>query len=235
MEFTEVIEELEHLGTDYNKKRYLSMGATEPVFGVATGKMKPMSKQIKIDQELAEELYATGNFDAMYFAGIIADPNGMTATDYDRWMDQAYFYMLADGVVSVTLSESNIAEEVADKWIQSGEDLRMSAGWSCYCWLLGSRKDEEFSKDKLLKLLEQVQETIEGAPPHAKEAMNNYVYTVATSFIPLHEEATRIAAEIGELKVERENKKPKILNAYANIQKQIENDRIGFKRKYVRC
>ena len=36
--------------------------------------MKPIAKKIKLNQELAEELYATGNYDAMYFAGIIADP-----------------------------------------------------------------------------------------------------------------------------------------------------------------
>ena len=56
--------------------------------------------------------------------------------------------MLSDYVVAVTLSESNIAQEVADKWIASGEELKMSAGWSCYCWLLGNRKDDEFSESK---------------------------------------------------------------------------------------
>ncbi len=235
MQLTEVMEELENLGTDYNKKRYLSMGAKEPVFGVATGKMKPLSKQINIDHALAEELYATGNYDAMYFAGVIADPNKMTVEDYDRWIDEAYYFMLGDAVVSVTLSESTIAEEVADRWIASEGDLKQSAGWSCYCWLLGSRKDEEFSKEKLQGMLEQVKENIQEATPHAKDAMSNFVYTVATSFVPLHEEATTIAEEIGELTIERENKKPKVLNAYENIQKQIEKDRIGFKRKYVRC
>ena len=78
--------------------------------------MKPIAK-IKINQELAEELYATGNYDAMYFAGIIADPKAMKESDFDRWIDGAYFYMLSDYVVAVTLSESNIAQEVADKWI----------------------------------------------------------------------------------------------------------------------
>jgi len=36
---------------------------------------------------LAEQLYTTGNYDAMYFAGIIADPNAMTEADFERWMD----------------------------------------------------------------------------------------------------------------------------------------------------
>ena len=134
-----VMQELEALGKERMKKIYISNGAHEPLFGVATGEMKPISKKIKINQPLAEQLYATGNYDAMYFAGIIADPKAMTEADFDRWMDGAYFYMLSDYVVAVTLSEADIAQEVADKWIASGEELRMSAGWSCYCWLLGNR------------------------------------------------------------------------------------------------
>lgn len=235
MKTTVVLEELESLATPHTKKRYLSNGATEPLFGVPTGKMKPMSKEIVMDQELAEELYATGNFDAMYFAGIIAEPNTMTKEDYNRWMDDAYFFMLSDMVVSVTLSESDIAEEVADEWIKVGKDLHMSAGWNTYCWLLGSRKDEEFSTEKLAEMLEYVKENIQNMPPHTKDAMMNFVYTVGTSYVPLHEEAMAIAKEIGEVEIERENKKAKIINAYKNIQTQVEKKRIGFKRKYVRC
>lgn len=120
MDFEAVMHELEALSKPRMKKIYLSNGAHEPLFGVTTGEMKPMSKKIKINQLLAEELYATGNYDAMYFAGIIADPKVMTESDFDRWMDAAYFYMLSDFVVAVTLSESDIAQEVADKWIASG-------------------------------------------------------------------------------------------------------------------
>lgn len=115
------------------KKTYLNNGAHEPFFWVATGAMKPLAKKIKKNQPLAEQLYATGNYDAMYFAGIIADPITMTEADFERWMNAAYFYMLSDYVVAVTLAETDIVQAVADKWIASGEELRMSAGWSCYC------------------------------------------------------------------------------------------------------
>jgi 3-methyladenine DNA glycosylase AlkD len=230
-----VMRELEALGKERMKKMYISNGAKEPVFGVATGAMKPLAKKIKMNQDLAEELYATWNYDAMYFAGIIADPKAMTEADFDRWMDGAYFYMLSDNVVSVTLAEADIAQEVADKWIASGEELRMSAGWSCYCWLLGNRKDEEFSTEKLEGMLETVKETIHDAPERAKSAMNNFVYTVAVSYVALHEKAVEIAEEIGPVEMKRDGKKPSILNASEEIQKQVDRGRIGFKRKYVRC
>ena len=235
MDFESVMQELEALGKERMKKIYLSNGAHEPLFGVTTGSMKPMSKKIKLNQALAEELYATGNYDAMYFAGIIAEPKKMTESDFDRWMETAYFYMLSDFVVSVTLSESDIAQEVADKWIASGEELRMSAGWSCYCWLLGNRPDTEFSEHKISTMMETVKNTIHHSPDRTKASMNNFLFTVGVSFSPLHEQALAIAKEVGIVEIQRQNKKNSFLNAYESIQKQVEKGRIGFKRKYVRC
>jgi len=235
MNFEMVMQELESLGKERTKKIYLSNGAHEPLFGVTIGSMKPIVKKIKIYQPLAEELYASGNYDAMYFAGIIADPKAMSETDYDRWMDSAYFYMLSDFVVAVTLSESDIAQEVADKWIASNEELRMSAGWSCYCWLLGNRKDDEFSEAKISNMLTIVEKTIHNSPVRTKISMNNFLYTVGLSYLPLHDKAVETAKAIGTVEVKRENKKSSFLNAYESIQKEVVKERLGFKRKYVRC
>lgn len=235
MDVNEVLVELEALGKERTKKIYMSNGAVEPLFGVATGAMKPLKKAIKLNQPLAEELYAKGNYDAMYFAGVIAEPKVMTAADFDRWIDGAYFYMLSDYVVAVTLAESPIAQDVADAWIASGEELKMSAGWSCYCWLIGNQKDEKFDQDKLQHMLQTVQSSIHAAPPRTQASMNNFVYTTAISFAPLHEEALQIAHKIGPVTMQREGKEPGVLHAYSNIVKDAEKGRVGFKRKYVRC
>ena len=235
MDIQVVMEELEALGKERMKKMYISNGAHEPLFGVATGAMKPIARKIKINQPLAEELYATGNYDAMYFAGIIADPKAMTESDFERWMDGAYFYMLSDYVVAVTLAEAHIAQHVADKWIASGEELRMSAGWSCYCWLLGNRKDAEFSESKLASMLEVVEQTINDSPQRTKSSMMNFIYTVGISYLPLHEKAVETANAVGTVEIKREKKKSSFVNAYENIQKEVDRGKLGFKRKYVRC
>lgn len=235
MDFETVMRELEALGKERTKKMYISNGAHEPLFGVATGAMKPIAKKIKINQPLTEELYATGNYDAMYFAGIIADPKAMSESDFNRWMDAAYFYMVSDYVVAVTLSESDFAQDIADKWIASGEELRMSAGWSCYCWLLGNRLDNEFSKSKISIMLDIVKNTIHDSPERTKSSMNNFLYTVGLSYLPLHEKAVETAKEVGTVEVKREKKKSSFLNVSESIQKEIDRGKLGFKRKYVRC
>lgn len=202
-----VMQELEALGKERTKKIYMSNGAQEPLFGVATGAMKPIAKKIKLNQPLAEALYATGNYDAMYFAGIIAEPKAMTESDFERWIDGAYFYMLSDYVVAVTLAEADIAQQVADKWIASGEELKMSAGWSCYCWLLGNRPDVEFSESKMANMLELVKSAIHDSPERTKSAMNNFLYTVGVSYVPLHDKALATAQQIGPVELKKNNKK----------------------------
>lgn len=235
MDLEMVMQELESLGKERTKKIYLSNGAHEPLFGVATGAMKPLFRKIKRNQPLAEELYATGNYDAMYFAGMIADPKGMTKEDFERWIDKAYFYMLSDYVVAVTLAETDIAQEVADRWIASDIELKMSAGWSCYCWLLGNRPDGEFSEKKIADMLELAASTIHEAPERTKYAMSNFIYTVGISYLPLHDKAVAIAKEVGPVEVIGNNNKSKFLDAAVNLQKAIDKGQLGFKRKYVRC
>lgn len=235
MDVKTVLEELESLSTARTKKVYMQQGAREPLYGVATGAMKPLVRSIKIDHALAEELYATNNYDAMYLAGMIADPKAMSEEDFDRWMESAYFYMISDYIVAVTLSETDIAQAVSDRWIASGRELYVSAGYSCYCWLIGNRKDEEFDKEKLNGMLGIVEKTIHCSSNRGKYAMNNFVATVGISYLPLHEKALSVARVIGAVEVFRDKTKCNVPVAAEEIQKAARKGRLGFKRKHVRC
>lgn len=235
MDVQAVLHELGALGSERTKKIYVQQGAREPLFGVATGAMKPLVKKLGRDQALADALYATGNYDAMYLAGMIADPKAMTGADFDRWMEGAYFHMISDYIVAVTLAETDIAQAVSDRWIASGRELYASAGYSCYCWLLGNRKDGEFDAEKLGAMLETVEKTIHSSPDRVKYAMNNFVYTVGVSYLPLHERALAAAKAIGPVEVFRGKTKLSVPLAAEEIQSMADKGRLGFKRRSVRC
>ncbi len=110
----------------------------------------------------------------------------------------------------------------------------MPAGWSCYCWLLGNRLDVEFSESKISDMPDIVKNTIHDSPERTKSAMNNFLYTVGISYLPLHEKAIETAKAIGTVEVKRDKKKSSFLNAYERIQKEVDKGKLGFKRKYVR-
>lgn len=84
-------------------------------------------------------------------------------------------------------------------------------------------------------MLDQVERTIHDSPDRTKSAMNNFIYTVGISYLPLHEKAVETAKAVGPVELRRGKKKSSILNASKNIQKDIDRGHLGFKRKYVRC
>lgn len=235
MTYKEVMKQLEELGTEQTRKTYLSHGAQEPLFGVTIKDMNPIAKKIKTNQALAEELYASGNYDAMYFAGIISDPKAMTEEDFERWISKAYNHMIGDYTVSIVLADSPLAFTIADKWITSGEEIKMSAGWCAYTWLLGIRKNEEFDIDKLSSMLTTVRDSIHSAPNRTRYAMNSFIAAVGISYPPLHKEAMAVANVVGKVEVNMGKTSSKVPLATDTIKKAAERGRIGFKRKATRC
>jgi 3-methyladenine DNA glycosylase AlkD len=81
----DVMAELARLGGEPTKKTLMRHGAREPFFGVKVGDLKVLQKKIKKDHALALALYDTGNSDAMYLAGLVADPAKMTKAQLRRW------------------------------------------------------------------------------------------------------------------------------------------------------
>lgn len=235
MDLQTVLNELQALGTEQTKKTYKNHGAREPLYGVATGVMKPLMKKTGKNYDLSMALYATGNYDAAYFAGMIAEPKKMCEADFETWMETAYCNMMGDYVVAVTLAEADCAISTADRWIDSGNDLYMSAGWSCYCWLLGVRPDEWFDQNKLQKMLHWAGHNLHSQPNHTRYAINNFVISVGISYPALHKEALLVAEKIGTVTVDMGKTSCKTPNAQNDILKAVEKGRIGFKRKHVRC
>ncbi len=80
-----------------------------------------------------------------------------------------------------------------------------------------------------------VERTIHDSPERTKYAMNNFIYTVGVSYVPLHDQALETAKTVGPVEVNRDKAKSKYLNAAENIQKAVAKSQLGFKRKYVRC
>ncbi|MEG0276356.1 MAG: DNA alkylation repair protein [Coprobacillus sp.] len=230
-----IMHQLEQLGKEQTKKTYMNHGAREPLFGVTTGALKPLAKKIGKDYELSIQLYNTGNYDAMYLAGMIADYNKMTKQDFEKWIQEAYCHGIANYTVAVTLAESCLAQELADNWIKSDEELYASAGWSCYEWLLGYKPDNNFDKEKILRYLEVIEKTIHSQPNWVKYAMNNFVISVGISYLPSHQEAIQVAQKIGVVIVDNGKTNCQTPNATVYIQRAIDKNRLGFKRRNVRC
>ena len=225
-----ILAALAALATPRMKKYYLAQGVHEPVYGAPTGAMKPIARPIKGNQPIAEALYATGVFDAMYLAGMICDVDTMTPADFRRWMDQAYCAFIAEAVVAVSLAETPFAQALATEFMASPSEATAAGGWSCYEWLLGSRPDHEFVPATIQALLDDVLRSITSQPRAVQSAMQRVVVAVGVSYRPLHAEALHTATQIQALLPAAVNQSPATA-----IERALAAGRIGFKRRHVRC
>lgn len=90
---------LQKKGDAQTQKTFARHGAPAGTFGVKIGDLKTVAKKIKGNQSLACALYETGNADAMYLAGIVADGSQMSKRQLDSWAKTATWHMLSEYTV----------------------------------------------------------------------------------------------------------------------------------------
>src|SRR5262245_13202821 len=108
----DIIAELKKFGTEQTRKMWLRYGAQEPCLGVKVQDMKKIQKRVKMDYQVALDLYDTGIADAMYLAGLIADDARMTKKDLQKWVENATWGMVGEYTVPWVASGSPHGREL---------------------------------------------------------------------------------------------------------------------------
>ena len=235
MTLNEVMQELEVLSDAQTKKTLMRHGAKEPFFGVKVGELKKILKKTKKNHELSLSLYATGNSDAMYLAGLMADENKITKEQLEDWVKAAYWSYLSEFAVPWVASETPYGIELGLKWIDSKEETIASAGWQTLSSCATVMKDEELDQQLYSDLLDRVGKEIHTAQNRVRYTMNNFVIACACSITNLTSKAKEIAGKIGAVTVDMDGTACKVPLAIDYIEKNIASGRIGYKKKTARC
>lgn len=235
MTAAEIVEEIRPLGSDAYKKIMFNHGAKEPIFGVKVEELKKIQKRIKMDYQLALNLFDTGIYDAMYLAGLIADDSRMTKKDLQHWLDKATSPSLAQYTVAWVAAGSPCGREMALKWIDSKDEKTAMAGWSTLSSIVAITDDDDLDIPQLKKLLDRAAKSIHKAPNRARYAMNGFVISVGSYVAPLTEYAIQVAENIGEVTVDMGETACKVPSAAEYIEKIRKRGSIGKKRKTAKC
>ncbi|NJL27204.1 MAG: DNA alkylation repair protein [Thermoanaerobaculia bacterium] len=235
MDVAEVMTRLEALGSAQTKKTHLNHGAVEPLFGVKVGDLKPIVKKIKTNQPLASRLYATGNSDAMYLAGLIADPKTIGRDELERWAKTASWHMISEYTVAWVAAESPHGWDMGLRWIDASEPHVQSSGWATLACVVQMAPDDELDLPKLRQLLARVEKELHGAANRVRYTMNGFVISVGCYVTPLSETARKIGVALGKVEVNVGKTACKVPSAPEYIDKVAGMGRLGKKRKEVRC
>lgn len=227
--------ELKKKGSEQTRKIFSKHGAPESMFGVKVADMKTIAKTIKGQQELALELYDTGNSDAMYLAGMVADGGQMTKTDLNRWAKNSLWYMISEYTVPGVANEHPAARDLALKWMKSKDERIAATGWCTYSGIVATRPDEDLDLAEIEGLLDQIESEIEGERNRVRYTMNGFVISVATYVKPLLKRAKQTAKKIGIVECDLGETSCKVPVATDYIAKNEKMGRIGKKRKTIKC
>ena len=235
MTTNEIMEYLKAHGSEQTKKVLYNLGAREPFYGTKIEDYKKLIKKNKFDNTTALELYATGNSDAMYMAGLIADGSKMTKEQLQLWVEKAYWKYLSEYTVPWVAIESKFGLELALEWIKSDKENIASAGWATLSGIVSVKLDEDLDFELIKELFKIIINDLSKSPDRVRFTMNQYILSVACYVMPLHEHALEVAKIIGKVNVDMGKTACKIPSIIDYVEKVRKAGKLGQKRKTIKC
>jgi len=235
MTVKEIMAAVKSFSDENIKKILLKHGVKEPFFGVKVEHLKTIQKKIKKDYQLAKDLYATGNADAMYLAGLIADDDKMTKEDLQAWVKMAVSDNISAYTVPWVAAGSPYGLELAMEWVNAKEEHIAVAGWATLSGWVAIKPDSELNMPALKKLLARIEKSIHTARNRERSAMNGFIIAVGTYVTELSKDAVATAIKIGKVTVDSNGTACKVPDAMEYIKKAADKGTTGKKKKTVKC
>jgi 3-methyladenine DNA glycosylase AlkD len=235
MTVQQIMTELQSMGSESIRTLLMKHGIKEPLFGVRIEHLKTIQKKVKKDYQLAKDLYATGNADAMYLAGLIADDAHMTAADLQTWVRQAVSQNISEYTVPWVAAGSPHGYELALQWIDSPDEHIAAAGWATLRDIVALRPDTALDLPALKALLARVVTTIAVVDDRVRMTMNSFIIALGSYVTALSPDATAAAKKIGTVIVDMHGRACKVPDAAAYIDKAKAKGTLGKKKKMVKC
>lgn len=235
MNLSEVMSYLESKGSEQTRKIYSKHGAPSNFFGVKVADLKPIFKKEKNNHSLALELYATGNSDAQYLAGLMADVSQFTKEDLTKWANEAGWYMISEYAVAWNIAESPFCMEICKEWIDSDNEKLQESAWAALGCHIGVTANEDLDLAFLKRLLPRIEKEIHSAPNRVRYCMNGFVIALGGGVPELTDLCKEVGDRIGKVEVQMGETSCKVPVVRPYLQNMEERGRIGKKKKTAKC
>ena len=158
--------------------------------GVNLGKLRALAKRLKTQQELAGELWGTGDTAARLLALLICRPKAFDRDELDVMLRQAHTPKVQDWLVNYVVKKNPHAEELRVAWFADPDPVVASAGWA----LTTDRVAKKPEGLDLPGLLDIIEAQMKDAPDRLQWAMNHCLAQIGIE----HSEHRARAIGIGE-------------------------------------
>lgn len=232
MDYKEVMEKLESLGTSQNRKIYTNHGCDIDQFGVSVANLKKVAKRLKNNHELGYQLFYSNNADAIYMSQWIVDSSELDMNDITRLIDTTSYYMILDTVIpSLVVKNKVLTWEILPILLHHENGFYRQVGYSLYSYILGMYPNEEIDETHVLNELNHIHNVIHEEENRVKYNMNGFLISAGIYNSNFTDLVISLSKEIGKVKVYMGNTSCKTPYAPDYIEKVKSMNRIGTKRK----
>jgi len=137
--------------------------------GVNLGKLRALAKRLKTQQELARQLWETGDTAARLLALLICRPKAFARDEVDVMLREARSPKVHDWLVNYVVKKNPHAEELRLAWSADPDPVVASAGWALTTERVAKRPDGL----DLAGLLDVIEAEMRDAPDRLQWAMNH--------------------------------------------------------------
>lgn len=137
--------------------------------GVNLSKLRALAKQLKTQQDLARELWATDDTAARLLAMLICRPKAFERDELDIMVRETRAPKVHDWLVNYVVKKNPHSEELRLAWFTDPDPVVASAGWA----LTTERVAKKPEGLDLAGLLDVIEAEMKGAPDRLQWAMNH--------------------------------------------------------------
>lgn len=196
MTFDEAMQKLEALGDEKVQRLNIRNGVGDNQFGVKSGDLRSLAKEIKTDPELSRKLWESGNLDARMLAVLIAQTKSLAPQDLESMVKDASNAQLADWVNSYLVKAHPEKENLRTMWMAADDPWLARAAWS----LTTERVNKQPEGLDLSALLDEIERDLAAAPEAKKWTMNFCLGSIGITSEEHRQRALAIGEQIGAYK-----------------------------------
>jgi 3-methyladenine DNA glycosylase AlkD len=189
------LRELRALGEQRNIDGMARFGIrAKVVYGVAKPKMDELARRIGKNHDLALELWATGVHDGRILAGLIDEPDQVTASQMERWVRDFDNWDVCDGTCCHLFVFAKPAWEKAVEWSRRKKEFEKRAGFALMAYL--AYRDKSAPDAKYQRLFPIIQREAQDERNFVRKAVNWALRQIGKRNLKLNRAAIQEAARI---------------------------------------
>lgn len=164
--------------------------------GVNLSRLRALAKRLKTQQDLAQQLWTTGDTAARLLAILICRPGSFGRDELDTMLRSARAPKIQDWLINYVVRKNPHTEELRVLWSADADPVVASAGWA----LTADRVAKNAEGLDLAGLLDIIEAEMKDAPERLQWAMNSCLAQIGIHHPEHRERALQIGERLGVLR-----------------------------------